>query len=64
MELFHQADDVSNVLNDVNGPHFAERIVAKRKRDMVEVGDHIGGGVRISIQADRAGIFLDAAADI
>ena len=64
MKLFHQADDVSDMLNNVNGPHFAERIVVKGERDMVEVGDHIGGGVRVSINADRTGIFFDAAADI
>ena len=64
MEFLYEANYVSDVLNHVNGAYFAERIVAKRKGDVVKVGDDIGVRIRVSINADRAGIFFDAAADI
>jgi hypothetical protein len=64
VKLLHQADYVSDVLNDVNGTYFAETAVAKGKRDVIEVSDDIGVRVRVSIDADGAGVFFDAAADI
>ena len=50
IELFHGADHVGHVLNDVDRAHFAERTVAEWKGEMIEIGDHIRLGGRIAIQ--------------
>jgi hypothetical protein len=64
VKLLHQADDVFNMFNDVNGAHFAETAVTKGKRDAVEVSDDVGVCVCVPVNADSARIFFDAAADI
>jgi hypothetical protein len=63
-ELLHGADDIGDVLNDVNCPHFVEGAVPEREGEMVEVSDDIGGGVGIAIESDGAGVFIDPAADV
>ena len=64
VELIHQANDVFDVFNHVNGAYFAERVVAKGKGNVIKVGNDIGIGVCVSINAYSAGIFFDPAADI
>ena len=35
VELFHRADDIRDMLEHVNRPYFAKRVVAKRKREVI-----------------------------
>ncbi len=64
VKFLHRPDYVRNVFDDMNGPDFSERIVPERKRNMIEIGNHIRARIRITVQADGAGVFVDAAADI
>lgn len=64
MELFDGGDDIRDVLDDVSSTNLPERVIAKRVRRMIEVCEDVGPGVRIAIQPDRTGIFVDSAADI
>lgn len=63
-EFFHGLDHVGDVFDDMCGTNLAEGAVAKRKREMIEVGHDIGTGVRVPIEPDRARKFVDAAADV
>ena len=62
--FFHHADDIANVLNDMDGADLPEGAVAKRIMEVVEVGNHVSGCIGVAIKADRAGEFVTAAADI
>ena len=64
VEFFDRADDVGDMFDHVNGADFPESVIAKRKRIAVEICDDIRARVRIAIDADATGIFVDAAADI
>src|ERR1700685_303470 len=64
MKLLHGADDVGDVLDDMNGAQLGEGAVADGIRKTVQVAEHVGARVGSAIKADRAGIFVDAAADV
>ncbi len=64
MNLFHQANHVGDVFYNVNRPHFPERFVAKRKREVIQIGNNVGARVRIVIEPDGARILVDPAADV
>lgn len=64
VEFLHGADHVCDVLDEMNGANLAKGSVAKRKREVIQVGDDVGTRVEIAIDADRARIFVDAAANI
>ena len=64
MKLLHGANHVSHMLDHVNGTNFPERIVGKRKREVIQVRDCVGICVDISVNADRPGMFFYAATDI
>ena len=64
VKLFHRTDYVRHVLDDMNSPNLAECAIAKRKRIVVQVGYHICARVRIAVEANRARIFIDPAADV
>ena len=64
VELFHCADDVRHVLDDMNGPHLAEGAITKWERILVQICNHVRTRVRIAVEANCAGILVDAAADI
>src|SRR5579862_997021 len=64
MKLFHGADDVGDVLDDVDRAECVEGVVAERVRKTVEVAQHVGATARIAIDADGAGILVDAAAHV
>ena len=64
VELFHGADDVADVFDDVHGADFAKAGVGEGKRKLVEIGDDVGAGFRIPVESDGAGIFVDAAANV
>jgi hypothetical protein len=64
MELFDGANDVGDMFNDVDGSDFLNGLIAQRPWEAVEIGDHIGAGVCVAIQANGARIFINAAADV
>ncbi len=64
VEFFHGADHVGNMLDDVDGANFAKSAVAKGKGEAIEIGDDVGASVGITIDADRAGVLIDAASDV
>ena len=64
MEFLNRADDVGYVLDHVYGPQLIERIVAERVREMVEVADDVGVRPGVAIDANRAGVLIDPAADV
>ena len=64
VKFFHGADDVANMLNDVHGANLSEAAVGKGERELVEIGNDVGAGFRIAIEADGAGIFVNAAANV
>src|SRR5579872_4025577 len=64
MKFLHGGDHVRDMLDDMDGAHARERIVAKRIRKAVEIADDVGAAARIPVDADGAGIFVDAAADV
>lgn len=64
VELLHHPDDVGDMLDDVNRPDLAKRIVAERKRKLVEVSHYIRPRSLVSVKPDRAGIFVNSAAYI
>ena len=64
VKLLYGSDDVGHMLNQMNGPHLAERIVGERERKLVEVGHNIGACVRIAVDANGARVFVNAAANV
>lgn len=64
VKLFDGANDVREVLDDVNGTNLAEAAVAKGIWKAIEIRDDIGIRVRVAIKTDSAGIFIQPAADI
>lgn len=64
VKLFHGSHHVANVFDHVNGPHLAKRAVGEGKGILIEIGDHIGASVRVAIDANCPGIFVDPAPNI
>src|SRR5579863_3927794 len=64
MKLFHGADDVRYMLDDVNGLQRVKGTVAKRVGKAVELTQNIGPAGRVAIDADRARLLVDPAADV
>ena len=64
VKLFHGANDIADMLNDVHGPHFAKGAVREWEGELIQVGDDVCSGVQIPINADRTRILVIAAADI
>jgi len=64
VEFFHGADDVSQMLHDMNGAHGCKRPVAKRVRKLIEVAQHIGSAGGVAVNAEGIRIFADTAANV
>lgn len=64
VELFHGADYIRHVLNDMDRAHLPECAVCKGERVLVKVRDYVGPSVGVAIYADRTWIFIDAATDV
>ena len=64
MELFDGADHVGDVFDQVYGADPGERVIAKRERKVIEVGDNVGAGVEVAIQSDRAGVLIYSATNV
>ncbi len=61
MKLFHRSNYVRYVLDHMNGAYLAEGAVGKRKRTLIEIGDHVGTRVCVAVNANRSGILVDSA---
>ncbi len=64
VEFLHGTDYIRDMLDDVGGAHFPERIVTKREWEVVQVGNDVGLGVDVAVEPDRTGVFVDSAADV
>ena len=62
VKFFHGGDDVRDVFDDVFGAELVEGIIAEGQAAMVQMAEHVGGGGRIHVEADGAGIFCRTAA--
>lgn len=64
MELFHGANDVRDVFDDMNCADLAERVIGKWKREMIEIRDDVSTRIQVAIKADCTGTLIYSAADI
>src|SRR5277367_6259083 len=64
VKLFHAADNIRNVLDDVDCLKGVEGAVAERVGEAVKVAQDVGATGRISIDADGACLLVDPAADV
>ncbi len=64
MKLFHGPNYVKHVFNYVNGPQRLEGTVAEGIGKVVKIADDVGAAAWIAVNANRPGIFVDAAADV
>ena len=64
MELLHGADHIGNMLDHMDRAQLTEGAVAKWVGKTVQIAQHVGAGVRVAIQADGAGVFIDTAPDV
>src|SRR5713226_1471795 len=64
MKLFHGPNYVGYVFNYVNGPQRLEGTVAEGIGKVVKIADDVGPAAWIAVNANRPGIFVDAAADV
>ncbi len=58
MQLFHRRQHVADVLDHVDHADLVEQVVAEGIRRTIQVADHVRRGVRIAIDADRAGVLV------
>jgi len=64
MEFFHGPQHIGDVLNHVDRPHAVERAVPKWIREAIQIAQHVGAAGGIPVNADRAAVFVNAAADV
>jgi hypothetical protein len=57
MKFLDSRDGVLDVLDQMNGAHFVERVLAKRQAASIEIAQHIRRSFRVYVHADCAGIF-------
>ena len=63
VDLLHDGDEVVEVLEDVDGVHLVERVVAEGEA-AGQVGDDLDAGDGADVKADGAGYLAVAAAEI
>ena len=64
VKFLHHADNVADMLDDMNDAHFSKGVIAKWIRKAVEIGDDVGACAGAAIKADRSGEFVNATADV
>ena len=64
VELFDRADDIGDVLDDVDEPDLREDAVAERQLAGIDVGDDVGSGVRIAVDPDGVRAFVLTTTDV
>lgn len=52
VKLFHCADYIRDMFDDVNSPHLAKNAIAKRKRIVVKISNDVRACVRVPIHAN------------
>lgn len=62
VKFFHRSDNVSDMFYNMDRAQLPERAVQERKWVVIEVGQHIGSCVRVAIDTESAGKFIDPAA--
>ena len=60
VEFFNGANDIPNMLNQMDGANFAERVIPKGKWKMIEIGNDVGLSVAVSVNPNGARKFLDS----
>lgn len=64
VEFFHCAYYIGHMFYHMNRTDLAKGVISEGKGIVIDVGDDVSTGVWISINADRAGILVSAAANI
>ncbi len=64
VKFLHGLNDVADMLDHVRGSDFAKRTVAEWKGIVIEIRNHVGPGVRVSVQADGSGVLVNAATNV
>jgi len=64
VEFLHGAYDVGDMFDDVYGLEGVEGAVFERVGEVVEIGQNVGAGCGVAVDADRTWALVDAAADI
>ena len=64
MEVFHGSQHAGDMLDHMGGANFGKRAIGKGQGRLVQVRDYIGAACRMSVYADGAGKFVDAAAGV
>ena len=64
MKLLHGADDVGDVLDDVDGAQLIEGAVAEGIGEPIEVAEDVGAGMRVAVDPDGSWDLVDSAAHV
>ena len=64
VKFFDGSDDVSDMFDDMDGADLAEGAIGQRPGEVIEICNKVSTRARIAIDADSAGILVDAAANI
>src|SRR4051794_28576997 len=64
MELFHGADHVVHMFNDVDGGEAIEGTVGEGVRKPVELDEHVGAAGGIPVYSNGTGLLVNPAADV
>jgi hypothetical protein len=59
VELFHRADYICYMFDQMDGADFAEGIVTEGKGDLVQICDHVRARIRVTVYPDSARIFVE-----
>ena len=58
VELFHGADDIGGVLEEVDSPDLPKCVIAEGERDVIEIGNDVGARMWIAVDTKRAGVLV------
>src|SRR5579864_773823 len=64
VELFHGADDIIHVLDDVKREHTVEGVIGERIGSAVQVAKNVGAAHRVPVDTDRTRLLVHTAADV
>jgi hypothetical protein len=64
VELFHGANDVGEMFDDVDGAQAVKGAVGERVGEVVKFADHVGGTGGVEVDAEGARVLANAAADV
>jgi hypothetical protein len=64
VELFHGADDIIHVLDDMKREDTVEAVVGEWVGSAVEVAEDVGAARRVAVNTNRARLLVPTAADV